>query len=87
MEDGTKFCPECGASLQPEPRKPSNINNEDRWLVTLLLSILVGSLGVHRFYTGKIKSGIVWLLTCGLFGFGWLCDVIAILINRFDGCS
>ncbi|MFQ9128312.1 MAG: hypothetical protein ACLR4Z_17820 [Butyricicoccaceae bacterium] len=26
----------------------------------------------------------MWLLTCGLFGFGWLCDVIAILINRFD---
>lgn len=57
-----------------------------KWVV-LALALFLGGLGVHRFYTGKIKSGIVWLLTCGLFGFGWLCDVIAILINRFDGCS
>lgn len=54
-----------------------------KWVV-LALALFLGGLGVHRFYTGKIKSGIVWLLTCGLFGFGWLCDVIAILINRFD---
>jgi len=54
-----------------------------KWVV-LALALFLGGLGVHRFYTGKIKSGIVWLLTCGLFGFGWLCDVIAISINRFD---
>lgn len=54
-----------------------------KWVV-LALALFLGGLGVHRFYTGKIKSGIVWLLTGGLFGFGWLCDVIAILINRFD---
>lgn len=86
VEDGTKFCPECGASLQPEPRKPSNINNEDRWLVTLLLSILVGSLGVHRFYTGNVVTGVLMLLTCGGCGVWTIIDIVMIAGNTYrDG--
>ena len=86
VEDGTKFCPECGASLQPEPRKPSNINNEDRWLVTLLLSILVGSLGVHRFYTGNVLTGVLMILTCGGCGVWTIIDIVMIAGNTYrDG--
>ena len=86
VEDGTKFCPECGASLQPEPRKPSNTNNEDRWLVTLLLSILVGSLGVHRFYTGNVLTGVLMLLTCGGCGVWTIIDIVMIAGNTYrDG--
>lgn len=71
----------------PQPVHAASLGTiRSKWVV-LALALFLGGLGVHRFYTGKIKSGIVWLLTCGLFGFGWLCDVIAILINRFDGCS
>lgn len=71
----------------PEPVHTASLGTTRRKWVVLALALFLGGLGIHRFYTGKIKSGIVWLLTCGLFGFGWLCDVIAILINRFDGCS
>lgn len=68
----------------PQPVHAASLGaTRSKWVV-LALALFLGGLGVHRFYTGKIKSGIVWLLTCGLFGFGWLCDVIAILINRFD---
>lgn len=68
----------------PQPVHAASLGaTRSKWGV-LALALFLGGLGVHRFYTGKIKSGIVWLLTCGLFGFGWLCDVIAILINRFD---
>ncbi len=44
----------------------------------LLLCIFLGQMGVHRFYVGRIGSGMLWLFTFGLFGMGWLYDVIRI---------
>jgi TM2 domain-containing membrane protein YozV len=52
-------------------------------LVTLLLCILLGWLGVHRFYVGKIGSGILYMFTLGIFGIGILFDAIRILIGNF----
>ncbi len=56
---------------------------KQNWLVTLLLAIFLGGLGVHRFYSGKIGTGILWLLTGGLLGIGWLVDVIMIAVGSF----
>lgn len=46
------------------------------WLTLLLLCIFVGGAGIHRFYAGKIGTDILYLLTGGLFGIGWLVDLI-----------
>lgn len=48
------------------------------WVVTLVLSIIFGQLGVDRFIMGKIGTGILKLITVGGFGLWWLIDVILI---------
>lgn len=49
------------------------------WLVTLLLSIFVGSLGVDRFYLGHTLLGVLKLVTFGGCGIWWLIDLIMIV--------
>lgn len=44
--------------------------------VELCLCLFLGWLGAHKFYAGKTGMGIIYLLTFGLFGFGWIIDII-----------
>lgn len=50
----------------------------------LILSILVGALGVDRFYLGYTGMGILKLLTGGCFGILWLIDLINIATGRLQ---
>ena len=52
-------------------------------LVALLLCFFLGVLGVHRFYVGKVGTGILYFFTASLFGFGWIFDMVMIAIGAF----
>lgn len=54
--------------------KPRNVN----WILTLLMSLFFGTLGVDRFIMGHIGLGILKLITAGGFGIWWIIDVILI---------
>ncbi len=73
------------AHVDPEEKKEQKEEYSSKtWLTTLLLEIFLGTLGIHRFYVGKIGTGILWLITLGWFGIGWLVDLIMIATGNFE---
>lgn len=54
---------------------------KNKW-IKLILCLFLGCFGAHKFYEGKKGMGILYLLTCGLFGIGWFVDLILILIEK-----
>ena len=64
-----------------------NVDTSDkRILPALLLWFFFGEFGAHRFYAGKIGTGLLQLLTIGGLGIWWLIDLILILTGSLrDG--
>ena len=59
------------------------MKSEKSWITTLLLCLFLGGLGVHRFYAGKIGTGILQLITVGGCGIWTLIDLIMIITGSF----
>lgn len=93
-------CPKCGKQVENlnsyggNANGPIIINNNGgynnvvspkSWLVTLLLCLFVDVFGIHRFYAGKIGTGIIMLLICwtGISAIWAFVDLILIILSKF----
>jgi uncharacterized membrane protein YvbJ len=74
------FCSNCGTNLVDNV----NVSPKSR-LATSLLAWYLGWLGVHRFYLGKIGTGILMLVTFGGLGIWVIIDfIVAVTGNMKD---
>ena len=58
-------------------------NSEKSFVAAFLLCVLLGALGIHRFYAGRIVTGILMILTLGGLGIWTLIDLIMIATGSF----
>ncbi len=70
-------------NTQPPYNQANAVCSPKSRLAAILLAAFVGYFGVHRFYVGKIGTGIVWIFTFGCFGIGVLVDIIMIACGSF----
>lgn len=93
----TRYCQACGASVAGDvvactkcgtlqSTALMTIESEKRIAPTLALCVLFGIFGVHRFYVGKVTTGMLQLLTLGGLGIWALVDMVLLIIGAFrDG--
>ena len=70
----------CPSPISPMPVSP--VSPSHRW-VAFVLCFFFGILGIHRFYVGKVGTGLLYLFTGGLCGIGWLIDLIMTACGSF----
>lgn len=93
IAESAVICPHCGCQVDPiyaepihiTPPPPIYVNynygyRKNKW-IAFLLCFFLGEFGIHKFYEGRILMGVVYLLTGGLLGIGWLVDCIALLFK------
>ena len=83
LNEKAVVCVQCGSALKKQLFNDLLEDDRKDWLVTLLLAIFLGTLGIHRFYTKHIAIGIVQVLTLGGCGIWALIDIILIATNKF----
>mgnify|MGYP001299452960 CR=1 FL=1 len=77
-----KIVKETIKSLAKSGKKEPVSGNEKT--VAIILLILVGALGIHKFYLGQIGPGILYLFTGGLCGIGLIIDLIKLLTDTYE---
>jgi TM2 domain-containing membrane protein YozV len=77
--NGTKDVFSNSNSSSIESANITNPSGDKSLVITLVLWFFLGILGIHRFYLGHIGMGVLYLLTGGLCGIGWIIDIILLL--------
>lgn len=79
IHESAVSCPHCGAVQAAVAGAVS----EKRILPAFLLCFFFGLLGIHRFYVGKVGTGILQIVTLGGLGIWTFIDLILIIIGSF----
>ena len=58
-------------------------SSQQDWLVALLSCFFIGVIGAHRFYVGKIGTGLLMVFTLGGLGIWTFIDLILIIVGKF----
>lgn len=63
-----------------------NVNNNEflKKAINVLVVVFLGTLGIHKFIERKYGIGILYLCTLGIFGIGWLVDVVKSVRSLMD---
>ncbi|MDR2850870.1 MAG: TM2 domain-containing protein [Desulfovibrio sp.] len=72
-----------GSGMEIENRTVTMKESTSSRGVAFVLCLFLGFLGFHRFYVGKIGTGLLWFLTGGLFFIGVIVDLIVIAFRGF----
>lgn len=79
------YCSFCGTKLKTPWEEPDR-SDKNKW-AAFFLCLFLGGLGIHRFYVGKVGTGILWLclfaLSRGLWTVAVLVDLIFIVMGKF----
>ncbi len=66
-----------GMDRQADRRYGSASGPKD-YNITWILLVFLGVFGIHRFYLGKILTGVLWFFTGGFFLMGYLYDLLTL---------
>lgn len=93
-EEGSENISETATTISVAETKKEIVSAEDKAelsrickvvlgpsFIKLLICFFTGIFGGHKFYEGKIGWGILYLLTAGLFGVGYVVDVVLCAVN------
>lgn len=79
IDSRSELCPSCGV---PQPDAPINKSISSKWIAALLLSIIFGVFGIHRFFLGRIGTGLLMLFTAGGLGIWYVVDIILVITGN-----
>ena len=68
------------ASASAGQYQGNRLREKNKW-VAFFLCLFLGFFGAHKFYEGKILFGVIYIFTFGLFGIGWIVDLIILLLK------
>ncbi len=62
---------------------PEMQKSDKDFVPAVLLCFFLGTFGVHRFYVGKVGTGLLMLVTFGGMGIWWMVDFIMLVTGSF----
>ena len=65
------------------PPEPKRVTSRRKILPALILCLVFGLFGTHRFYVGKVGTGILQMLTLGGLGFWVIFDAVLLILGKF----